>query len=283
MGQRSSEVISSQSRHDTCTGDTRTSLESRLDRVLAAIDCTDRFAHVEFVLTADGPEVVEVNPRIGGALVGEGLCRVLGVNAYEAMIESALGRRPGPMDADCPGGPALASVLGYPAAPGVFTGVNGLDRLADMPGTPAWYPVLAIRALVLTCCGVALHLPANKAYLVHGVDDERRPAFLSAGNATLNAGTAVGPPIAGPFVLPSPGRLFAAVTALFLAVTAGHARLSGTGGAGRTPPREACRRRGAYGRPARPFAAGSEERRITWSSPRRETGSRCESGTVPPL
>ncbi|WP_121749941.1 MFS transporter [Streptomyces sp. E2N166] len=91
------------------------------------------------------------------------------------------------------------------------------------------WPPLAIWALVLTCCGAALYLPANKAYLVHGVDDERRPAFLSAGNAALNAGMAVGPLIAGPFVLSSPGWLFAAVTALFLAVTAGHARVPGTG------------------------------------------------------
>ncbi|MEV5884728.1 MFS transporter [Streptomyces sp. NPDC052020] len=87
------------------------------------------------------------------------------------------------------------------------------------------WPPLAVGALVLTCCGAALYLPANKAYLVHGVDDERRPAFLSAGNAALNAGMAVGPLVAGPFVLSSPGWLFVAVTALFVLVTAGHARL----------------------------------------------------------
>jgi predicted MFS family arabinose efflux permease len=87
------------------------------------------------------------------------------------------------------------------------------------------WPPLAVGALILTCCGAALYLPANKAYLVHGVDDERRPAFLSAGNAALNAGMAVGPLVAGPFVLSSPGRLFVAVTALFVLVTAGHARL----------------------------------------------------------
>ncbi|MFB9467192.1 ATP-grasp domain-containing protein [Streptomyces cinereospinus] len=122
----------------------RVSLERWLGEVLAALGYTDRFAHVEFVLTADGPEVVEVNPRIGGALVGEGLCRALGVNVYEAMIEAALGRRPRLMDAALPGGPAVAFVLGYPAAPGTFTGVAGLDRLAAMPGSPAWYPVKRI-------------------------------------------------------------------------------------------------------------------------------------------
>ncbi|QIP83274.1 ATP-grasp domain-containing protein [Streptomyces sp. Tu 2975] len=119
----------------------RATLERWLGEVLGAIGYTDRFAHVEFVLTTGGPEVVEINPRIGGALVGEGMCRALGVNVYEAVIETALGRRPSLMDADLPGGPAVAFVLGYPAAPGVFTGVAGLDRLADMPGSPAWYPV----------------------------------------------------------------------------------------------------------------------------------------------
>ncbi|MFF9202043.1 MFS transporter [Streptomyces sp. NPDC014986] len=91
------------------------------------------------------------------------------------------------------------------------------------------WPPLAVGALVLTCCGAALYLPANKAYLVHGVDEERRPAFLSAGNAALNAGMAVGPLVAGPFVLSSPGHLFAVVTGLFLAVAAGHARLPEVG------------------------------------------------------
>ncbi|WP_237282265.1 MFS transporter [Streptomyces rubrolavendulae] len=87
------------------------------------------------------------------------------------------------------------------------------------------WPPLAVAALVLTCCGAALYLPANKAYLVRGVDDERRPAFLSAGNAALNAGMAVGPLVAGPFVLSSPGWLFVAVTTLFALVTVGHIRL----------------------------------------------------------
>ncbi|MFI2780661.1 ATP-grasp domain-containing protein [Streptomyces sp. ALB3] len=119
----------------------RVSLERWLGDVLDAIGYTDRFAHVEFVLTTTGPEVVEVNPRIGGALVGEGMCRALGYNVYEAMIESALGRRPRLMEADLPGGPAVAFVLSYPDAPGVLSGVTGLDRLAELPGAPAWYPV----------------------------------------------------------------------------------------------------------------------------------------------
>ncbi|MFI1935922.1 ATP-grasp domain-containing protein [Streptomyces purpureus] len=122
----------------------RASLERWLDELLAVVGYTDRFAHVEFALTASGPELVEINPRIGGALVGEGMCRALGVNVYEAMVEAALGRRPRLMDAELPGGPAVAFVLGYPDRPGVFTGVGGLDRLTGMPGSPAWYPIKRI-------------------------------------------------------------------------------------------------------------------------------------------
>lgn len=98
------------------------------------------------------------------------------------------------------------------------------------------WPPLAVGALILTCCGAALYLPANKAYLVDGVDEERRPVFLSAGNAALNAGMAVGPLVAGPFVLSSPAPLFLAVTALFAVVTLGHARLPASPGGDRAAP-----------------------------------------------
>ncbi|MFE6779475.1 MFS transporter [Streptomyces sp. NPDC057702] len=116
------------------------------------------------------------------------------------------------------------------------------------------WPPLAVAALILTCCGAALYLPANKAYLVHGVDERRRPAFLSVGNAALNAGMAVGPLIAGPFVLSSPGWLFVAVTALFAAVTCGHARLPAPDGERRAAATEA-RRSPLAGVAILPFAA----------------------------
>ncbi|UFQ14065.1 MULTISPECIES: MFS transporter [Streptomyces] len=117
------------------------------------------------------------------------------------------------------------------------------------------WPPLAVGALVLTCCGAALYLPANKAYLVHGVDDERRPAFLAAGNAALNAGMAVGPLVAGPFVLSSPGWLFVSVTALFVLVAAGHARLpaAGAGESGGQPAGQGL----LAGVAALPFAANA--------------------------
>ncbi|MEW2391681.1 ATP-grasp domain-containing protein [Streptomyces venezuelae] len=118
-------------------------IEEWAGRVLAAAGHDSGFAHVEFVLTAEGPELVEINRRIGGALVGEALCRALGTNVYDAMVDTALGRRPALLDTAPTGpapGPATAFVLVYPDRPGTLTGWTGLDGLSAFPGSPEWYP-----------------------------------------------------------------------------------------------------------------------------------------------
>ncbi|MFC8126242.1 MFS transporter [Streptomyces sp. NPDC057302] len=87
------------------------------------------------------------------------------------------------------------------------------------------HPAAAVFALLLVSVGAALYLPANKAYLIHEVDEEQRPLLLSASGSALNAGIALGPLAAAPFVLGASAGLFTAVTALFAAITAGHALL----------------------------------------------------------
>ncbi|MEO3972570.1 ATP-grasp domain-containing protein [Streptomyces sp. CAU 1734] len=111
-------------------------------RVLSAAGHDQGFAHVEFVLTAHGPELVEINRRIGGALIGEALCRSLGVNVYEALVAVTLGRPPALLDgpAGVPG-PAVAFVLVYPEVTGVLDGWTGIEGLAAFPGGVRWYPV----------------------------------------------------------------------------------------------------------------------------------------------
>ncbi|AZK95665.1 MULTISPECIES: ATP-grasp domain-containing protein [Streptomyces] len=114
--------------------------------VLAAAGHDRGFAHVEYVHTAHGPELVEINRRIGGALIGEALCRALGADVYDALVETTLGRRPSLMDGPLVApfeGPAVAFVLVYPDRPGTLTGWQGLDGLAAFPGTVEWYPVRA--------------------------------------------------------------------------------------------------------------------------------------------
>ncbi|MFF1677117.1 ATP-grasp domain-containing protein [Streptomyces sp. NPDC058256] len=145
-------------------------------RVLAAAGHDSGFAHVEFVLTAEGPELVEINRRIGGALVGEALCRALRTNVYDAMVDTALGRRPALLDtpaADHTPGPATAFVLVYPDRPGTLTGWTGLDGLSAFPGSPEWYPtaVPGRRVEHLTdqrgCTGIVLAEAATAELALH--------------------------------------------------------------------------------------------------------------------
>ncbi|MFE6157940.1 MFS transporter [Streptomyces sp. NPDC056486] len=93
------------------------------------------------------------------------------------------------------------------------------------------HPAAAVFALFLVSAGAALYLPANKAYLIHethgmdAADEEQRPLLLSASSSALNAGIALGPLAAAPFVLSASAGLFTAVTALFAGITVGHALL----------------------------------------------------------
>lgn len=115
-----------------------------IGRVLKAAGHERGFAHTEFVLTADGPEVVEINARIGGAMLGEALCRSLDTNVYTAMISMALGEEPALLTDSVGRGPGIAFVLAYPAVAGILTGWSGLDRLPGLPGAPEWYPTASV-------------------------------------------------------------------------------------------------------------------------------------------
>nr|WP_202121571.1 ATP-grasp domain-containing protein [Streptomyces sp. BA2] len=118
-------------------------IEDWVGRVLETAGHDAGFAHVEFVLTAEGPELVEINRRIGGALVGEALCRALRTNVYDAMVAVALGLRPALLDAPAATGPATGFVLVYPDRPGTLTGWTRVDGLSAFPGSPEWYPTAA--------------------------------------------------------------------------------------------------------------------------------------------
>ncbi|GGK74668.1 MFS transporter [Sphaerisporangium melleum] len=89
----------------------------------------------------------------------------------------------------------------------------------------ARWPVVTVAGLVTVCCGAALYLPAAKAYLVQDADERRRPRLLSASNAALNAGVALGPAAAGPFALGSSTAVFTTVTVLLALLTLGHVAL----------------------------------------------------------
>lgn len=120
-------------------------------------------------------------------------------------------------------GAALAARIGLRATMLVALAVRTAGFAAFVPGLTR--PLVAVGALFLVSCGAALYLPANKAYLVAGCGPERRPGLLAASGSAFNAGIALGPAAAAPFVLTSPAGLFTAVAVLFALVGVGHALL----------------------------------------------------------
>jgi biotin carboxylase len=116
-------------------------LESWTAQVLDSIEYTNGFSHTEFIVTSDGLEVVEVNARLGGGLVGEAICRSLGQNIYDSFLDLALGKRPALMDTPPICVAAFAEVDLYAPATGTFTGFAGTEMLSRHPGEPTVYPI----------------------------------------------------------------------------------------------------------------------------------------------
>jgi biotin carboxylase len=121
----------------------RARLDAWIVGVLDAISYTDGFSHTEFIMTRDGPEIVEINPRLAGALVGESISQAFGINVYDAFIDMALGRRPALLDQELRPRKGIGQVLVYPHRAGILEAVEGMERLAEHPGSPRLYPALA--------------------------------------------------------------------------------------------------------------------------------------------
>lgn len=71
---------------------TRDAMTAMADAALNAIGFTNGPAHIEAVLTADGPVLIEINPRMPGRGAGRMLSAHSGYDVYELTIAAALGR-----------------------------------------------------------------------------------------------------------------------------------------------------------------------------------------------
>lgn len=119
-------------------------LATWIGEVLAAVGFTDGVAHTEFAHTPAGPEVVEINGRIAGAVIGEMMCRSLGVNVYAAVTDTALGRRPRLLDAPLAADRGYGMTFLHPPAPGRLAGWRGPERLPLFPGGPEFFPTAQV-------------------------------------------------------------------------------------------------------------------------------------------
>lgn len=163
-------------------------VEEWIRKVLSCISYTDGFAHTEFIVTPEGFEVVEVNPRLGGVQIGEALCQVYNCNIYKAFIEMAMGTRPALFDIPLTPVTFTGQVFIYAAQPGRFKEIN--DKYINRARTriyPCALPGKLIGSITdqSACVGILLTVAessetallnamseANKVLVVMGCDDD---------------------------------------------------------------------------------------------------------------
>jgi biotin carboxylase len=110
--------------------DVRRELEAAAVAATTAVGFDLGLAHVELKYTGDGPKLVEINPRPGGARITELMDRAFGRSTMELLIRQYLGE-PIP---DLPTPVAGAAIRYLTADPGVVESVRGLEIAAAVPG-----------------------------------------------------------------------------------------------------------------------------------------------------
>lgn len=101
-------------------------------------------SHVEFVDTEHGPELVEVNSRLGGGLIGEGIVVAGGTDPYELLLLQALEPRLEEQHvkgaAREPTARGFGQVIKYTHRLGPLGEILGVDQVRRFPGDVAWHP-----------------------------------------------------------------------------------------------------------------------------------------------
>ncbi|WP_329042233.1 ATP-grasp domain-containing protein [Streptomyces sp. NBC_00178] len=102
-------------------------------RAGAALGLDTVVAHTEIKLTADGPRVVEVNPRPAGNRITELVRHVTGIDLAAACADVALGRAPDLRRSDTG---LRSAAIGFlvPEAAGTLASVEGADGVRDAAG-----------------------------------------------------------------------------------------------------------------------------------------------------
>lgn len=99
---------------------------------LSKVDLTDGNFHVEMIQTAEGPRIVEINARIGGAFVWEAINCVYGVDLVQLGVKAVLGVPIEPLVVKprC----VLEACFFIPSVSGVLLSVEGFQELRGNTG-----------------------------------------------------------------------------------------------------------------------------------------------------
>ncbi|MGL5865685.1 MAG: ATP-grasp domain-containing protein [Dermatophilaceae bacterium] len=119
---------------------------------LSALGVTHGLAHTEVMVTAEGPRIVEVNPRQGGGSIFELVALVTGSNPLKLLIDLALDHGTGRGDSTVPvtdgrmtvGSAAIMFVMS--PEPADVEAIVGTDRLDADPAVLGWSIPVPARA-----------------------------------------------------------------------------------------------------------------------------------------
>lgn len=103
-----------------------------VDGVLGGLGLSEGVVHTEIKLTADGPRLIEVNPRVGGGGITNIFERRHGISLIRIAVLAALGAPP-PLSAPTDG-VAYNFYVMPPAGAARLLGVDGVDQVSRLPG-----------------------------------------------------------------------------------------------------------------------------------------------------
>ncbi|MGO1071047.1 ATP-grasp domain-containing protein [Lysobacter sp. CA199] len=145
--------------------DTAARVEALVRGALEAVGHDHGISHTEVKLTADGPRIVEINPRPGGNYIAELIQRVTGIDLLDAQIELALGREPDLTRRDTGVSSAAIKFLVPPRA-GRVVAVDGVASLENDPNIDRW--------ILAGVVGSDVSAPIDNAcYLGHVIASDR--------------------------------------------------------------------------------------------------------------
>ncbi len=146
-------------------GELRDETERLVRAALRAVEFDRGIAHTEVKLTADGPRIVEINPRTAGNYIVELVKRVTDVDLLRAFVDLALGREPA-LTAKETGVVSAAVTFLVPPQGGVIEGLDGAASLEEDPRVARWK--------LEDCVGKTVSAPIDNAcYLGHVVAEDR--------------------------------------------------------------------------------------------------------------
>ncbi|MFF9895033.1 ATP-grasp domain-containing protein [Streptomyces longispororuber] len=142
-------------------------------RALAALGLGWGAAHTELRLAADGPVVIEVNPRLAGGMIPVAVRAATGVDLVDAVVARATGRAPAPA---APGAGHAAVRFLTADGEGLVTAVDGLPEARSAPGVEA----------VTVSTAVGRHLRRTHSFL------DRLACVVATGPGTAEAARRAG-------------------------------------------------------------------------------------------